>query len=79
MLYCSSIFVNVPASKKQKMENIQQKALNIVNGKVNNYIQLLSVNHIRNKRCAIEVFKCLKVGVHRTAFSAREEIAIDVS
>ena len=67
MLYCSSIFVGMPALKKQKFENIQQKVLSIINGKSKNYIQLPSVKYIRNKRCTIEVFKCLS-GIAPTAF-----------
>ena len=67
MLYCSSIFVGMPASRKQKFENIQQKVLSIINGKGKNYTQLPSVNYIRNKRCTIEVFKCLS-GTAPTAF-----------
>ena len=67
MIYCSSIIVGMPASKKQKVEIIQQKALSIINGKGKNYIQLLSVNYIHSKRCSIEVFKCLS-GTVPTAF-----------
>ena len=37
--------------------------------KQKNHIKLPSVNHIRNKRCTIEVFKCLS-GIAPTAFEA---------
>ena len=69
MLYCSSIFVGMPPSKKQKFENIQQTVLSITNGKGKNYIQLPSVNYIPNKRYTIGVLKCLS-GIAPTAFEA---------
>ena len=60
MLYCINIFVGMPASEKQKIENIQERALSIINGKRKHYIQLPSVNDIRIKSCTIEVFKMFK-------------------
>ena len=67
MLYCSNIFVSMLAPKNKKLDNIQERALKIINGQRKIYIQLPSVNHSRNKRCTIEVIKCLS-GLAPTAF-----------
>ena len=58
LIYCSNIFIDMSPSKKQQFENIQMRSLKIINGRRNS-VKLPSVNHIRNRMCAIEVFKCL--------------------
>lgn len=58
MLYCSNIFVDIPESKKQLFEDIQIRALKVINGQRNS-VNLPRVNCIRNRKCALEVFKCL--------------------
>ena len=45
-------------SKKQQFESIQKWSLKIINGRRNG-VKLPSINFIRNRMCAIEVFKCL--------------------
>ena len=58
MLYCANAFINIADSRKQQFENIQMRALRIVNGQSNS-VQLPTVQQIRNKNCAVDVFKCL--------------------
>ena len=58
LLYCNNIFIDMSPNKKQQFEKIQMRCLKIINGKRNS-VKLPSINHIRNKMCAIEVFKCL--------------------
>ena len=58
MLYCGNAFINIADSRKQQFENIQMRALRIVNGQSNS-VQLPTVQQIRNKNCAVDVFKCL--------------------
>lgn len=58
MLYCGNAFINIADSRKQKFENIQMRALRIVNGQSNS-VQLPTVQQICNKNCAVHVFKCL--------------------
>ena len=53
-----NIFINIADSRKQQFENIQMRALRIVNGQSNS-VQLPTVQQIRNKNCAVDVFKCL--------------------
>ena len=57
-LYCSNINIGISDSHKSKLEKLQNRATKIINGH-NGKISLPSINHVRNKRCAIEVFKCL--------------------
>ena len=57
-LYCSNISIGISDSHKSKLEKLQNRATRIINGH-NGKISLPSINHVRNKRCAIEVFKCL--------------------
>ena len=57
-LYCGNAFISIADSRKQKFENIQMRALRIVNGQSNS-VQLPTVQQIRNKNCAVDVFKCL--------------------
>jgi hypothetical protein len=56
MLYCSN--VNLPNCHKQKFEDIQNRAMQIVYGPLSSS-KWLSINEFRNSRCAHEVFKCL--------------------
>ena len=58
MLYCSNVFVNLPNCHKQKFEDIQNRAMQIVYGPLSSS-KWLSINEFRNSRCAHEVFKCL--------------------
>ena len=59
LLYCN-IFIYMSPNKKHKhqFEKIQMRCLNIINGKRDS-VKLPSINHIRDKMYAIEVFKCL--------------------
>ena len=57
-LYCSNISIGISDSYKSKLEKLQNRAPRIIKGH-NGEISLLSINHVRNKRCAIEFFKCL--------------------
>ena len=50
--------IGISDSHKSKLEKLQNRATKIINGH-NGKISLPSINHVRNKRCAIEVFKCL--------------------
>ena len=50
--------MDMSPNKKQQFEKILMRCLKIINGKRNS-VKLPSINHIRNKMCAIEVFKCL--------------------
>ena len=58
MLYCGNAFINIADSRKQHFENIQMRALRIVNGQSNS-VQLPTVQQIRNKNSAVDVFKYL--------------------
>ena len=58
LLYCKNIFIDLSPIKKQQFEKIQMRCLKIINGKRNS-VKLPSIKHIRNKMCAIEVFKYL--------------------
>ena len=58
LIYCNSIFVEMSPSKKQQFESIQIRSLKIINGRRSS-VKLPSINHIRNRMCAVEVFKCL--------------------
>ena len=57
-LYCSNISIGISDSHKSKLEKLQNRATRIINGH-NGKISLPPINHVRNKRYAIEVFKCL--------------------
>ena len=59
MLYCSNVFVGMPQSKKQRFEAFQDRAMRIINGKRKTDVKFRRVNHLRNRLCALEVFKCL--------------------
>ena len=58
LIYCNNIFVEMSPSKKQRFESIPIRSLKIINGRRNS-VKLPSINHIRNRMCAVEVFKCL--------------------
>ena len=58
LFYCNNIFIDMSPNRKQQVEKIQMRCLKIINGK-RNCVTLPSINHIRNKMCAIEVLKCL--------------------
>ena len=55
MLYCSNAFINIADSRKQRFENVQMRALKIVNGQSNS-AGLPTVQQIRNRNCAVDVF-----------------------
>ena len=57
-LYCSNISIGISGSHKSKLEKLQNRATRIINGH-NGKISLPSINHVRNKRYAIDVFKSL--------------------
>ena len=59
MLYCSNVFVGMPQSKKQRFEEFQDRAVYIINGKRKSEVKFPRVSHLRNRQCALEVFKCL--------------------
>ena len=59
-LYCSKISIGISDSHKSKLDKFQNQATRIINGH-NGKISLPSINHVRNKRCAVDVFKCLNV------------------
>ena len=57
MLYCSNIMLGMSNTHKLQFERIQIRVLAIINGK-SQRVTLPTVNHARNKRCLVEVFKC---------------------
>ena len=57
LLYCNNIFIDMSPNRKHQFEKIQARCLKIINSKRD--VKLPSINHIRNKMCAVEVFKCL--------------------
>ena len=67
MLYCSNVSVGMPQSKKQRFEEFQDRAMYIINGKRRSEVKFPRVNHLRNRQCALEVFKCLN-GIAPKAF-----------
>ena len=58
LLYCNNVFLNMAPSKKALFENIQKRALKVINGNRHS-VKLEKVSSIRNKICALEVFKTL--------------------
>ena len=66
LLYCNNVFLHMAPSKKALFENIQKRALKVING-YRHSVKLEKVSSIRNKMCALEVFKCLN-GVSPHAF-----------
>ena len=67
MLYCSNVFVGMTQSKKQRFETFQDRAMQIINGSRKSDVKLPRINHLRNRLCALEVFKCLN-GIVPKAF-----------
>ena len=57
MLYSSNIMLGMSNTHKLQFERIRIRVLAIINGKSQRVI-LPTVNHARNKRCLVEVFKC---------------------
>ena len=57
MLYCSNIMLGMSNTHKMQFERIRIRVLGLINGQSQRVI-LPTVNHARNKRCLIEVFKC---------------------
>ena len=57
MLYCSNIMLRMSNTQKLQFERIRKRVSTIVNGK-SQRVNLLTVSHIRNRKCVIEVFKC---------------------
>lgn len=66
MLYCNNVYLNLSITTQQKFERIQNRALRIINGQQSS-VKLPSVNEIRKRNCAREVFKCLN-GIAPMAF-----------
>ena len=59
LLLCSNnIFIDISPNKKHQFEKMQMRCLKIINSKRDS-VKLPLIYHIRNKMCAIEVFKCL--------------------
>jgi len=58
LLYCNDTFIDMSPNKKHQFEKIQMWCLKIINC-TRDSVKLPSINHIRKKMCAIEVFKCL--------------------
>ena len=57
-LYCSNINISISDSQNSEIEQLQHHALKIINGR-HDRIALPAIKAIEDKRCAIEVFKCL--------------------
>ena len=66
LLYCNNVFLHMTPSKKALFEKIQKRALKVINGNRHS-VQMEKVSSIRNKMCALEVFKTLN-GVSPHAF-----------
>ena len=54
VLYCSNTLTGTSTIQKNQLEHIQSRALEKL---ITN--QVPSISYVRNKRCALEVFKCL--------------------
>ena len=61
LLYCSNVFLHMAPSKKALVENIQKRALKVINGYRHSVkLEKVSIDIIkRNKMCPLEVFKSL--------------------
>ena len=59
MPYCSNVFLGIIQSKKQRLETLQDRVTRIIDGNRKSEDKLPRINHIRNRLCALEVFKCL--------------------
>ena len=58
LLYCSNINISIPDSQNLKIEKLQHRALKIINGQ-HGRITFPAIKAIKDKRCAIEVFRCV--------------------
>ena len=58
LLYRNNVYLNIAPSKKALFENIQKRALKVINGNRHS-VKLEKVSSIQNKICALEVFKTL--------------------
>ena len=58
LLYCSNINISIPDSQNLKIEKLQHRALKIINGR-HGRITFPAIKAIKDKRCAIEVLKCV--------------------
>ena len=59
MLYCSNIMLVVSNTHKAQFERIRNRVCAIINGN-SQRVKLQTVNHARNTRCLVDVFKCQK-------------------
>ena len=66
LLYCNNVFLHMAPSKEALFENIQKRALKVINSNRHS-VKLEKVSSIRNKMRALEVFKTLN-GVSPDAF-----------
>ena len=66
LLYCNNVFFHMAPTKKALFENIQKCALKVING-YRHSVKLEKVSSIRNRMCALEVFKSVN-GVSPHAF-----------
>ena len=57
-MYCNNVFLHMAPSKNARFQNIQKRALKIINGNRDS-MKLERISSIRNKRCVLEVFKDL--------------------
>ena len=58
LLDCNIVFLHMAPSKKALFENIQKRALIIINGNRDS-VKMERVSSIRNRVCVLEVFKIL--------------------
>ena len=58
MLYCNTVYLKLSTTNQEKFETVQNRALRVINGQRNS-VRLPSVNTVRNRSCALAVFKCL--------------------
>ena len=58
MLYCNNFFLHVVPSKKALFEDIQKRALKMINGQRDS-VKLERARSTRNKMCALEIFNAL--------------------
>ena len=66
VLYCNNVFLHMAPWKKALFQNIQKRALKVING-IKHSVKFWKVSSIRNKMCALEIFKILN-GVSPYAF-----------
>ena len=66
MLYCNNFFLYIVPSKKALFEDIQKRALKMINGQKDS-VKLERARSTRNKMCALEIFNALH-GLSPNAF-----------